>query len=128
MSTRGADSWRALLPRVVLLAGLLAAASAPALHGRFAGSGPFSSPGLVATTVGEQGAQPVGAPHDAARCPQCRAIAHARTLLQAPGGHGPVGATAVLVLLAPRAPEAPHTAPAAITRGPRAPPISSLSS
>jgi hypothetical protein len=119
--------------RLLVLAALLATFSAPALHGQL--SAAPQAPPASATAAP---ASPVGpllvpgrtgsAPHDPATCPECAAIAQARSLLPKPAGTAPLAPAGRVCIRAPRALEEPAAAPVGSATRPRAPPRPSLAS
>ena len=107
----------------LVLAALLALVASPSFHAHSAGKP--GAPAVVAAsgTIGfAAGAEPGAAPHDAALCPICRALAQARLALRAPAFAGSFVLASTSLPLHLAASEAPTPAPALQSGAPRAPP------
>lgn len=115
--------------RLAFVAAALITLVAPALHSQLSlARAEWGTSGPVGPSHWDAGG-PAGdtLPHDATTCPQCIAVAQARTLIQAPVAPAATGPAGLLHLVEPSAPGAP--APAAVlSRSARAPPQRSLSS
>lgn len=117
---------RAGLARALLFAALLVSLGAPVLHVR---SEAVGAPAVASSRAPAfHGGHPLSPTHDQTTCPQCFAIAQARTLLQASGVPTPVGPLTLLDAVVVRAPREPEARPVLDTSGPRAPPRPSLAS
>jgi hypothetical protein len=110
----------------VLLTAALVSLAAPGLHALPTATDASAHASSVAPTLDRaHGAAPV---HDQATCPQCIAIAQARTLLQSSALVASLGVQTELRAPAPRAPRAPAARAVLDTGAPRAPPRLSLAS